>query len=131
MSCALQGGGRYVRCLIFTSHVPPKSPIIGGSFAENDLQLKASYGSSPFCNRLMRSLLYACIQYIQHTHYMRYNDECTYMHTLLNYHIIQMTHPISFAAIRCYKITRLHIYITYLMAAYVYIFIYTYDLMAA
>jgi len=29
-----------------------KSPIISGSIAENDLQLKASCGSVPLCNTL-------------------------------------------------------------------------------
>jgi len=31
-------------------------PTIGGSFAENDLQLKASYGSSPSCTHRYMNL---------------------------------------------------------------------------
>jgi len=36
---------RPIRCLIFIGHLSSKTPIIGGSFAKNDLQLKASYVS--------------------------------------------------------------------------------------
>jgi len=40
---------RCVGCLILRRHFPPKSPIINGSFAKIDLQLKASYASSLPC----------------------------------------------------------------------------------
>ena len=40
--------------LIFVGHFLQKSPIICGSFAKNDVQLKAFYGSSPPCNDASR-----------------------------------------------------------------------------
>ena len=50
---AVEGTGwrRPTGCLISIGHFPQKIPVISGSFAENHLQLKTSYGVSPPCSR--------------------------------------------------------------------------------
>jgi len=47
ISIAYTGWPKPRDCLIFAGHFPQKSPIISGSSAKHDLQLKASYGSLP------------------------------------------------------------------------------------
>ena len=46
------GWCRNVGCLIITGHVLQKSPKLSDSFAERDLQLKASYAFPPVCNTM-------------------------------------------------------------------------------
>jgi len=54
------GWRRPTGCLNCICFPPQKSPIISGSFAENDLQLEASYGSWPPCAYDGKRRIYFC-----------------------------------------------------------------------
>jgi len=47
------GWQKCIGCLVLMSNFPHTSPTINGSFAERDLQLKASYASSPPCSLML------------------------------------------------------------------------------
>ena len=59
-------------CIFIIQVMFRKSPIISGSFAESDLQLKASYGFSPPCILIIRQL----------TRYFINSNVCIYMSLL-------------------------------------------------
>ena len=108
-----------IECLIFIGHFLQKSPIIGGTFAANDLQLQVSYVSAPSCTYNM---------IIELTN--MYVGVCVYMCICVYIRIRIYIYMCIYMCIHVYMVyicIRIYIYIyIYYLYIYVYVYIYTY-----
>jgi len=101
MTCFIHTGWRKpIGCLMIIGHFPQKSPITNGSFVKYDLQLEASYGSSPpfiihvglfiICNIYIYIYLLQIIYMCMYIYIYTYICTCIYIYIHISYMYIYM-----------------------------------------